>query len=385
MKVCLVTTSFPRWSRDPRQLSMLETARALRDRGMQVRVIAIHAPGSLVRETVESIDVIRPRYMWPEKLELLQTEGGGLPAFWRKSRLARPEFAFALLAQSLAVARYTRKCDVIHAHWTLSAFAVWITRFYHRRPFIVTVHGSDIFQAAQIPFVRTLTALVLTHADRVVAVSQSLADATEALGVPGHKIQVIQDGIDIERFQPSTTEREPLILFVGSLIERKGIKYLIKAMVNVREKLPGYRLAIVGEGPQREELVRLIGELGLAGCVVLVGAQPQDQVMQWMQRARLFALPSLEEALGIVILEALASGTPCVGTQVGGIPELISPDVGRLVPPADSGALANAILDILQDADTWQLSSRNARKRAELHCLTWKQVAARLSEIYQAI
>jgi glycosyltransferase involved in cell wall biosynthesis len=385
MKVCLVTTSFPRRSRDSSQNLVLETARALRDQGAQVRVIAIHAPGAPVRETFEGIEVIRPRYMWPDKLELLQTEGGGLPVVWRKRKLARPQFALALLAQGLAVARYARECDVIHAHWTLSAFAVWITRLYHCRPYVVTVHGSDIFQAAQIPLFRALTRLALSRADRVVAISQSLADATKTLGIPTQKIDVIPEGIDIELFQPGPTEREPLLLFVGSLIERKGIKHLIRAMPKVRERLPGYRLAIVGEGPQREELTSLIDELDLEESVTLVGAQPQDQVVQWMQRARLFVLPSLEEGLGIVILEALASGTPCIGTRVGGIPELISPDVGRLVPPADSKALANAALAILQDAETWQTLSCNARQRAEQHCYTWNKVAVRLTEIYEFV
>jgi len=103
-----------------------------------------------------------------------------------------------------------------------------------------------------------------------------------------------------------------------------------------------------------------------------------------MRRARLFVLPSIEEGLGVVILEALASGTPCVGSHVGGIPDAISPDVGMLVPPADEYALSQAIIRLLADEEAWRTMSRHARARALEH-YAWAHSAKRLTEIYQEI
>lgn len=381
----MVTTSFPRWHDDSRQHLVLEAARALQSLGVNVRVIALHAPGARTKELLESIEVVRPRYMLPERLEILQSIGGGLPVIWSKSRLARLEFLFAGIAQALSVINHTRDCDIVHAHWTLSAASVWITRFCHRHPYIVTVHGSDIFQAAQIPLIRKVTQIVLNRASRVVATTRSLFEATTALGVSPRHIEIVPEAIDADFFRPSDLEREPLILFVGSLIERKGTRDLIAAMTYIRQKSPGYRLVIVGEGPQRSTLENLASKLRLTDWVSFVGAQSQDQVRQWMQRARLVVLPSLEEAFGIVLLEALACGTPCVGTQVGGIPEIISPEVGCLVPPANPEALADAIDSILEREEVWQTMSQSARRRVEECGFTWSQVAARLVQVYHSV
>src|SRR5262245_22743250 len=93
MKICIVTTSFPRWVGDHRGTFIFEAARAICAQGVEVRVIAMHHPGAKTREFMDSIDVIRPRYLWPERLEILQREGGGLPAIWRRHWGAR----FALL------------------------------------------------------------------------------------------------------------------------------------------------------------------------------------------------------------------------------------------------------------------------------------------------
>ncbi len=385
LKVCMVTTSFPRWPKDSRQPLVLETARALQRQGVQVRVIALHSPGAKSKEVLESIEVFRPRYMWPNALEILQKEGGGLPVMWRKSRVARYEFPLAAAAQALAIVRYGGECDIVHAHWTLSAMSAWAGRFFHRRPYIVTVHGSDIFQATRIPLIRSVTKTVLSRAGHVIAVSQSLADAVLGLGISAAHVQVIPDGIDIERFKPSSRERDPLILFVGFLIQRKGADHLLRAMPRVLKEFPEYRLAIIGEGPQEKYLMALASQLGLASHVIFVRPESQEDIRQWMQRARLFVLPSLEEALGIVLLEALASGTPCIGTRVGGIPEVISSEVGQLVPPASPNELANAIIAVLSDPETWQSMSRNARRMAEEKFFTWNQVADRLVDIYHSI
>lgn len=381
----MVTTAFPRWPNDSRGPSMLETARALRDLGVRVRVIAVHAPGARARETMDGIEVIRARYLWPERLEVLQAEGGGLPAIWKRQPLARLAFPPFFAAFTAATARYARGFDVIHAHWTLSGAAAWLSRPYHHLPFVLTVHGSDVFQAPRLPLVGWLTRQTLQHSRHVIAVSRSLAEATAALGLPRERVEVIPDGIDLERFQPGPPEREPVILFVGSLIERKGVHHLLRALPSVFERFPESRAVIAGDGPQRAALEAAARALGIADRVAFVGAQSQAQIGAWMRRARLFVLPSLEEALGIVLLEALASGTPCVGSNVGGIPEIVAPDVGRVVPPEDPAALAGAINDLLGDADTWQAMSQRARTHIVENCYTWKKVAMRLVAIYQAI
>lgn len=383
MKVCIVTTSFPRWPEDDRGTFVIGAARALRARGVRVRVVAIHNPGTKTREHLDGIEVIRPRYLWPERLEILQRESGGMPIMLRKNRLAWLAVAPLFLAHSIATAQHATGCDLIHANWTMSAAAAWATSFLHRRPLIVTVQGSDIFESERLPVLKQLNRLVLTRCSHIFALSHALANATISLGIPEERVEVMPNGVDTNRFHPLQQARERLILSAGSLIERKGMKYLIQAMQKVFQSFPDYRLVIIGEGPQYQDLLHLASLFGIADRVTLAGYQTHIQVSEWMRRASVFILPSVEEGLGVVLLEALASGTPCVATRVGGIPDVVTPEVGILVPPGDADAIAQATSVLLGDLARLEMMRQNARWRA-LEQYSWDIIASRLIQVYEA-
>jgi glycosyltransferase involved in cell wall biosynthesis len=152
----------------------------------------------------------------------------------------------------------------------------------------------------------------------------------------------------------------------------------------VIHKLPQFRLVLIGEGPEGPKLKQLADNLGITEKLVFLGFQPREKVRDWMQRAKLLVLPSIEEAQGVVILEAMACGTPVVASKVGGIPEMVSPEVGVLVPPGDVKALAAAIEVVLRDPYQWSSMSRCARYRVEKH-YDWSYIARQYIEIYQSL
>jgi glycosyltransferase involved in cell wall biosynthesis len=121
-------------------------------------------------------------------------------------------------------------------------------------------------------------------------------------------------------------------------------------------------MVIIGDGPQRQELEKLAAGLGLNAAISFLGAQSPAAVADWMRRAALFVLPSLEEGQGVVLLEALASGTPCVASRAGGIPEILSPDWGVLVPPGDSHALAEAMIALIRQPKKRRAMGDRARQ-----------------------
>lgn len=385
MKILFVSSNYPRWANDSRGPGQIQMAKALQDQGAQVLVITLHGPGIKSHEILDEVEVIRPRYMFPEKLEFLQNVGGGLPAVWEKYPLARLIFIPFLISQTLAIMRYGRHCDIIHVHWTLAALAARIGSFYHRRPYVATLHGSEIYNLRNRWWGPLFNRLALSQCKKIIAITQAIADAAITQGVSPHLIEIIPIGINIERFKPSGKEREPFILFCGSLIPRKGVNYLLDAMALVFKKVPEYRLVIVGTGPDCESLNRQAQSLGISERVDFIGGQSQDQVRDWMQRAKLFVLPSLNEALGIVLLEAQACGTPCVATHVDGIPEMVSTGSGILVPPADPQALAQAMLTLLSDGNLWQSFSINGRTWAEKSLHTWDKVAQELMRIFNSV
>ncbi len=383
MKICILTTSFPRWRDDTTAPFILDAARGLQDIGLEVKVIAMHCPGCKTHENWDGIEIIRRPYL-PEKFEVLQAEGGGLPVVWKKYPFAKLAVMAFAAVQFITVLREARDCAVVHANWSLSGMICWASQLFDRRPFVVTVHGSDLFQVGEIKWVRWLTRVALNRAKRVIAVSQALADAAIGLGIKPELVEVIPDGVNTNKFFPLDGIRQNYLLYIGSFIRRKGVEYLIKAMPFIIQKYPTIKLVLVGDGPLKAEYQGIIKELNIHESICFAGLKSQDEVSALLQKAAVLVLPSVEEGLGVVLLEALSSGLPCVASDAGGIRDVITPDVGILVAPGDAHAIGEAVNDLLGDPEKRMSMSLAARKRAVEH-YEWRLIAHRLLDIYQRV
>ncbi|MCX6043483.1 MAG: glycosyltransferase [Chloroflexi bacterium] len=385
MKVCVVTTVFPRWLGDGEGAFIWQFVRALAQSGIDLRVVAMHSPGTATHEYFENIEIVRPPYWWPQQAEMLRKDGGGLPINWRKYRLARVQTLPFAFIHTLTASHFARGCDLIHAHFTLSAAAACVGRQRHRCPVIATVQGSDIYQVPQYPGGAWFTRTTLNACNRVTALSRSLQDTTVALGVPRDKIEVIPNSIDTSQFTPPTAKaREKIILFTGWLIKRKGVEYLLRALPAVLQACPDYRLVVIGEGPEEANLKALATNVAIHEQVTFAGFLPQEGVRAWLQRAKLFVLPSLEEGLGVVVLEALACGTPVVASNVGGIVDMVTETVGALVPATDVSALASAMIQILANDQEWARMSMRAREHAVAN-FSGPQIAKQYIDLYDSV
>ncbi len=363
---------------------VLEVAKALKNQGAFVRVIGPHAPGASRREDMHGIDVIRPRYAWPERFEVLRRYRAGLPVILRKTSIAWFLIPLFILSQWLTLLRYSGDCDVIHANWTMSAYSAVLVKLFRKIPVVVTVQGSDIYETNRIGWLRWVTRTVLIRVDQVIALSSSLEDLTRSLGVPDMSIKVMPNGVDVDYFKPPEDEKKSLILFVGSIIERKGVHHLIEAAPLIFQALPDYELILIGDGPLEERLKIRSEEMGLQDKIHFLGVKSPSDVRHWMQKSKLFVLPSLEEGLGVVLLEAMACATPCVGSDVGGIPDVINPEVGRLVPPAEPIQLADAITGILQDPDLWEALHQRSRNYI-VNNFSWQKISKELLVLYREL
>ena len=166
----------------------------------------------------------------------------------------------------------------------------------------------------------------------------SLAD-----GIAPRKVRTILNGIDQERFPFSGSAPDGSVVTVARLSPEKDIANLVQAAAIVRQSDPDLRIEVAGDGPCRGELGRLVGELGLDGCVSFLGEI--HDVPALLARGAIFVLPSRSEGISLTLLEAMACGLPVVATRVGGTPEVVvDGETGLLVPPADPAALAEAVL-----------------------------------------
>jgi colanic acid/amylovoran biosynthesis glycosyltransferase len=221
-------------------------------------------------------------------------------------------------------------------------------------------------------------------------VSKFIKDKLLEQGFPPEKIINHYHGVDLDRFRPDNKiQREPIVLFVGRLTEKKGCEYLIKAMAKVQSELPAVELVAIGDGPLKPKLEALAAKL--LHRYRFLGVQPPDTVKSWMNRASLLAAPSVtasggdSEGLPNVVLEAQAMGLPVVSTTHAGIPEgVIDGQTGFLTAERDVEGLAESSLRLLKNADLWQSFSVNGRTHVETHFDRAKQTRV-LEGIYESV
>jgi len=255
------------------------------------------------------------------------------------------------------------KYDAILASWAYpdAVASGWLARRLGI-PYVVKVHGSDLNVMADAALRRPQIAAALRRAGAVVAVSRALADKAVALGAEPARVHAIYNGVDEQLFSPGSREaarqrlglgvEQPLLLYVGNLKSTKGCLDLLEAFPAVLAQRPQASLVYAGAGACRDELLARAAALGCAERVSLVGAVPHGKLADWFRAADLLCLPSHNEGVPNVVLEAMSCGTPVVASRVGGIPEVLPEFAGILVPAREPAALAEALLDAT--ARTWQ-------------------------------
>lgn len=258
-----------------------------------------------------------------------------------------------LYAASLApvVLPYRGRVDVVLGAWAYpDGFASVLIAELLGVPAVIKLHGSDINVLSQWPATRERLQWALARARRIVAVSTPLAQRAAELGARPERIDVVPNGIDREAFRPrdkAAARRElglapdaPVVLYVGHVTEQKGAFDLVRAFAANR-RLSQVKLVLVGDGAGVAACEELARSAGVA--IQLVGAQPHTAIPTWLAACDLLCLPSWNEGMPNVVIEALASGRPVVATDVGGISEVLRPGSGELVPPRDPLALGAAL------------------------------------------
>ncbi|ASA78636.1 glycosyltransferase family 4 protein [Thermococcus sp. 5-4] len=225
-------------------------------------------------------------------------------------------------------------------------------------------------------------------AKKIIAVSSTTKSSlTDDYDVPSEKITLLPNGVDFHIFRPlSRVKKVPYsILYVGRLDKRKGLYYLIKAMKHITKELPTARLYIIGSGHLRNNLEQLIKNERVNNNVVFLGNVPLDDLVKWYNKAEVFVLPSLFEGFGIVVLEAIACGTPVVGTNVPGIVDIIEHEkTGVLVSPKSELGLKEQLVYLLSSPKIRRKLTHKSRKRLERK-FEWKVIVERLTELYHDV
>jgi len=390
LKVLAISNLFPNPFEPRRGLFNLNQFKALAATGVEVKVVApVPAfPGM----------GLAPRLASSGRAAKVPHSGevGGLPVWY-------PRYPYLPLVgrefHGQLYYRGTRKAigrimddwspDIIYVTWTWpDAFAAGLIARDHRLPYVVKVHGTDINEYLDYRVRKKRILSALNKASGIVSVSDALKDVMSGQGVDVDKIHVIYNGVDRKLYRPQSksesrlrlgiTADEPTVVFIGNLKPVKGLDQLLKAFKELHGRNQNVRLHIIGRGPLESDLRKQSINLGLEEQVRFEGEQSPVEVARWMSAADVLCLPSINEGVPNVLLEAMACGTPVVASRVGGIPEIV--DRGRcgfLVKPGFPDKLAEALEKSLNRE--WE--HNEIRKHTEP--FTWENNADRLREVLE--
>jgi len=284
--------------------------------------------------------------------------------------------------------------DIIHVHHV--SLITWAARYFRSLAgikYIVTTHGSCLHNISLDRRYYSLTIDALRKAAMITAVSgDTKAWFLKMFGQEfSEKLRTIPGGIDIKRYPckketKKTDEKydlkdKKIVLFTGRLISHKGVKYLVKAAKKIKGDV-----FIIGDGPEKKYLLKLVKELKLKNVHLLgyMGEQESEELKDFYYRADVFVAPSVwEEPLGLTILEAMASKTPVVVTRKGGIPLAVKDGVnGIFVRPHNSNQIAEAVNKLLENEKLRKKMGENARKIVEQK-FTWDKITQKFKHVYQ--
>lgn len=314
----------------------------------------------------------------------------GRPVGIRFNRSVAPVALSPLAARRALAAVRAFDPHVVHVHEPFAPVVSATLAALGPRPVVGTFHAwstSDRLYRLAAPAARRVAARLAAR----IAVSPAAQQyAARALGLPLGAFRVVPNGVDVEAFATApplpdlADPARPLLLFVGRLEPRKGLDVAIRAFLRLRASTPRLRLCVVGDGPERARCQGMVPE-SLRPDVLFVGQVAQAELPRYHASADVFLAPATSgESFGIVLLEAMAAGLPVVASDLPGYRSVLTPGrQGRLVPPGDAFALAEAAGTLLAGPALRRAMGEEGRRTAQAYA--WPVIAERVVDVYRAV
>ena len=364
---------------------VFDLSRALTRRAIEVHVLTCNFPGARPYENVDGVNVYR-----------VESYAAGDSFLGWALRMQKN-----MERNGCDLVNFIKGVDLIHAHDWLSGIAGIGLKHLYRRPLVATMHSTERGRRIGIhndlqASINEIESWLCQESWRVITCSYYMRDhVSSCLGVSQDKICVVQNGVDVNKFNFSLNYwefrnrfaqgSEKILLFVGRLVPEKGLDVLIEALPNILSNGIDAKIVAVGEGPQREEYQQMASQYGLAIKTLFLG-HVDDWTLRALYRvADVTIVPSKFEPFGIVALEAMAARCPLVVCAVGGLNEIVDHEnTGLKVPMNDHDALAQAIIRIIRDTKLKDWIVNNAYQKC-IWNFNWDNIAEWTAGVYGAV
>ncbi len=269
------------------------------------------------------------------------------------------------------------KPEIVHLYSPIPILCGMYAKRKYGSRMVISLHGSDALRISRNPIFKSL----LNKADAVVSVSESMEEQLKEAGFKG-EVKCIGNGVDLNTFACKDMDRKKQFVHVGNLRWQKGQEYLIKAFHEFSKVIPGYTLIIIGAGEREEELKALAKELELSDSIIFTGSKSREYVAETMNESEAFILTSVTEGFPKVIIEAMATGTPVISTDVGNVKNVVS-GAGIVVPSLDVDGIAEAMQELVRDKEKWTKCSEEGLMLSRNY--SWSKNQDRLQSIYEEL
>lgn len=377
----ILATGYPRWEGDFANVYLHRFAKSLVMKGVETHIVVPHAKGLKKEEIMDGVHIHRVQYLYPSNFQTL-AYFPGIPEKIKtiKGNLQVLPFMLSMIKKMLNIVR-NYDIDVINAHWAIPpGFIATFTKRFYKKPVLITLYGAELWPAIKknSKIIKWMISYALSNAEKVVGISDATCNAGEEISGRGD-IEILPDGIDAETFNPNVNGNEIrkrynledyfMIFSSGRMVERKGFRYLIEAMPYILGRFQNTKLIIGGDGPEKENLEKLAIDLGINDNVIFPGFIPDQDFPKYMKTCDVFVLPSIVDSKGdtegsaTILLEAMACGTPVVGTKVGGVPYAIKDGKGGfLVEEKSPRQLVEKIVMLLEDENLGKEMGESGRR-----------------------
>jgi glycosyltransferase involved in cell wall biosynthesis len=407
-KAVIITPSFPRYLNDPVSPFLFELFTRVVKLGFEIHVVSpqdsmIPGIGKVLEEEIlEGIHVHRFSYMRPPWLQTL-TYRDRMPANLEKSAWAKMLAPFYLLNAARKTIEICKNynVDIICPFWAIpqGLIGILVKRIFNR-PLIVGTFPVEIaLSQSKYQFMMPALDLVFKMADVIIPNSNFTQKEIERMGVNPNKLKMVYPGVDPKKFNPNldgslirnkyNCTGDPILLTVCRLVERKGIRYLIDALPSIRKEFPNVQLVIIGDGPETNILMSQAKKLGVMDSTVFCRTVQDDDLPYFYAIADVFILPAIidskgdTEGLGVVMLEAMASGVPVIASRVGGIPEALNyGKAGILIEQKNPKQIKETVISLLND-DGLRTSLIKKGREWVISTFSWDNLARQIIEIFR--